>query len=215
MNTNDSKFLPFKVFNFFFIRHAPTAANYTGSMVNGYDNADIVSMEKPSDWEDRVGKFVPRDSRIPIFSSPAKRCRQTAQMLFGDAKIIENALFSEFDCAGLGDRKFWEITEQEFNDCVNVKTSDMLERAHLIFQEFSRQLESDYGTRTCIVVSHGMLIRYLYHYMNNNSDISPFDVINSKGFSFSNLDMLRIVYDPTIDHRYAKAYPYNPPVEHK
>lgn len=203
------------VFNYFFIRHAPTAANYNGSMVNGYDNTDIVSMEKPSDWEDRVGKFIPRDPRIPIFSSPAKRCRQTAKMLFGDAEIIENALFSEFDCAGLGDRKFWEITEQEFNSCVNVRTSDMLERAHMIFQGFGRQLESDYGTRTCIVVSHGMLIRYLYHYMTGNSDISPFDVINSKGFRFANLDMLRIVYVPTVKYQYAKAYSFKPPVEHK
>ena len=198
---------------FYFIRHAPTAANFTGSMVNGYDNADIVSTEKPADWEERIGKFIPRDTGMPIFCSPAKRCRQTAQMLFGDVEIIENDLFREFDCAGLGSRKFWEIDEAEFNACVNVTNTDMINRAMEILHGFGRQLERDYGMSHCVVVSHGMLIRYLYHFMTGNMDISPFDVIRSKGFKFANLDMLKIVDEP--GYKCVRDYHYNPPVEHK
>ncbi len=197
---------------FFFIRHAPTAANYTGSMVNGYDNADIVSTEKPADWEERIGKFITRDPGMPIFCSPAKRCRQTAQMLFGDVEIIENDLFREFDCAGLGSRKFWEINEAEFNSCVNVSNTDMINRAMEILHGFGRQLERDYGMSSCVIVSHGMLIRYLYHFMTGNMDISPFDVIRSKGFKFANLDMLKIVDEP--GYKCVRDYHFQPPVEH-
>ena len=198
---------------FYFIRHAPTAANFTGSMVNGYDNADIVSTEKPADWEERIGKFIPRDTGMPIFCSPAKRCRQTAKMLFGDVEIIENDLFREFDCAGLGSRKFWEIDEAEFNACVNVTNTDMINRAMEILHGFGRQLERNYGMSHCVIVSHGMLIRYLYHFMTGNMDISPFDVIRSKGFKFANLDMLKIVDEP--GYKCVRDYHYNPPVEHK
>lgn len=198
---------------FYFIRHAPTAANFTGSMVNGYDNADIVSTEKPADWEERIGKFIPRDTGMPIFCSPAKRCRQTAQMLFGDVEIIENDLFREFDCAGLGSRKFWEIDEAEFNACVNVTNTDMINRAMEILHGFGRQLERDYGMSHCVIVSHGMLIRYLYHFMTGNVDISPFDVIRSKGFKFANLDLLKIVDEP--GYKCVRDYHYQPPVEHK
>ncbi|WP_405325670.1 histidine phosphatase family protein [Fibrobacter sp.] len=201
---------------FYFIRHAPTAANFTGSMVNGYDNADIVSMEKPADWEERIGKFVPRYPGMPIFCSPAKRCRQTAQMLFGDVEnveIIENDLFREFDCAGLGSRKFWEIDEAEFNACVNVTNTDMINRAMEILHGFGRQLERDFGMHRCVVVSHGMLIRYLYHFMTGNMDITPFDVIRSKGFKFANLDLLQIVDEP--GYKCVRDYHFKPPVEHK
>lgn len=201
---------------FYFIRHAPTAANFTGSMVNGYDNADIVSIEKPADWEERIGKFIPRYSGMPIFCSPAKRCRQTAQMLFGDVEnveIIENDLFREFDCAGLGSRKFWEIDEAEFNACVNVTNTDMINRAMEILHGFGRQLERDFGMQRCVVVSHGMLIRYLYHFMTGNMDITPFDVIRSKGFKFANLDLLQIVDEP--GYKCVRDYHFKPPVEHK
>ena len=198
---------------FYFIRHAPTAANFTGSMVNGYDNADIVSMEKPEDWEERIGKFIDAKAREHIFCSPAKRCRQTAQMLFGDVEIIENDLFREFDCAGLGSRKFWEIDEADFNACVDVTNTDMINRALEILHGFGRQLERDYGIFRCVIVSHGMLIRYLYHFMTGNMDISPFDVIRSRGFKFSNLDMLKIVDEP--GYKCVRDYHYKPPMEHK
>jgi broad specificity phosphatase PhoE len=182
-------------------------------MVNGYDNADIVSMEKPADWEERIGKFIDADAREHIFCSPAKRCRQTAQMLFGDVEIIENDLFREFDCAGLGSRKFWEIDEAEFNACVDVTNTDMINRALEILNGFGRQLERDYGIYRCVIVSHGMLIRYLYHFMTGNMDISPFDVIRSKGFTFANLDMLKIVDEP--GYKCVRDYHYKPPMEHK
>jgi broad specificity phosphatase PhoE len=134
-------------------------------------------------------------------------------MLFGDVEIIENDLFREFDCAGLGSRKFWEIDEAEFNVCVDVTNTDMINRALEILHGFGRQLERDYGIYRCVIVSHGMLIRYLYHFMTGNMDISPLDVIRSKGFTFANLDMLKIVDEP--GYKCVRDYHYKPPMEHK
>lgn len=38
----------------YFIRHAQTTANSTGTMVAGYENSDILSLDKPEDWEEKV-----------------------------------------------------------------------------------------------------------------------------------------------------------------
>ena len=51
---------------FYFIRHAPTSANLSGSMVAGYENTDINLYDKPDDWEERVGKFIPEADRKVI-----------------------------------------------------------------------------------------------------------------------------------------------------
>jgi broad specificity phosphatase PhoE len=89
----------------------------------------------------------------------------------------------------------------------------MINRALEILHGFGRQLERDYGIRECVIVSHGMLIRYLYHFMTGNMDITPFDVIRSKGFKFANLDMLQIVDEP--GYKLVRDYHYKPPMEHK
>ena len=39
----------------YFIRHAPTSSNMSGTMTAGYENADITLLDKPDDWEERVG----------------------------------------------------------------------------------------------------------------------------------------------------------------
>lgn len=66
----------------YFVRHAPTASNLTGMMVNGYTNSDILNI-KPVDWEERVGMYIPMNARKVVLSSPAKRCVQTGELLFG------------------------------------------------------------------------------------------------------------------------------------
>lgn len=54
---------------FYFIRHWRTKFNLSGTMVKNYDDADIID-EKPVDWEQKVGKYIP--NRDYILSSPVK-----------------------------------------------------------------------------------------------------------------------------------------------
>jgi hypothetical protein len=49
--------------------------------------------------------------------------------------------------------------------------------------------------------------------MTGNMDISPFDVIRSKGFTFANLDMLKVVDEP--GYKCVRDYHYKPPMEHE
>jgi broad specificity phosphatase PhoE len=187
----------------YFIRHAPTEANLSGSMVNGYDNANIILQKKPLDWEEKVGKFIPTDMRRKVFSSPALRCIQTCELLFG-FKPSENQIrtdLQEFDCHKLGDKKFWEITEDEFNGLVQISSLEMKKRVRNI-------LTNSFGNS--ILISHGMLIRYIYHYFNGNENVSAYDVINSKGFRFSNLDLLEV----DTQTRVAIPHYYNKPIKH-
>jgi hypothetical protein len=55
-----------------------------------------------------------------------------------------------------------------------------------------------------------MVIRYIYHYLNNNKGITPYEIINSKGFTFANLDLL--VYD-TIENTILVRN-YKDPIKH-
>ena len=79
----------------YFIRHAPTEANLSGSMVNGYDNANIILQKKPLDWEEKVGKYIPK--RDYILTSPVKRCIQTCELIFGKKPLATLDDFGEFE----------------------------------------------------------------------------------------------------------------------
>ena len=67
------------------------------------------------------------------------------------------------------------------------------------------------NTNAVIAISHGMLIRYIYHYMTGNPGISAYDVINSKGFNFSNLDLLIV---DTVK-KTVEVHHYKEPIKHK
>ena len=121
---------------FYFIRHAPTSANLSGSMVAGYENTDINLYDKPDDWEERVGKFIPEADRKVIVSSPTKRCISTAKLLFDRLPTEVTTSLGEFDCKALGNKKFWEITEQEFNKLVFLPASTMEKRAMVLGRSF-------------------------------------------------------------------------------
>ena len=196
---------------FYFIRHAPTSANLSGSMVAGYENTDINLYDKPDDWEERVGKFIPEADRKVIVSSPTKRCISTAKLLFDRLPTEVTTSLGEFDCKALGNKKFWEITEQEFNKLVFLPASTMEKRAKIVLHDMGNDIRHENNTDVVIAISHGMLIRYIYHYVNGNAGISAYDIINSKGFPFSNLDLLIV---DTVK-RTVEVHHYKEPINHK
>jgi len=191
---------------FYFIRHWRTKFNLSGKMVKNYDDVDIIS-DKPEGWEEKVGKFIP--NRDYILTSPIKRCIQTCELLFNKKPTATLADFGEFDCSGIGKRKFWEMTEKEFEKYVPLTAEDMEKRAHTIFQVMPYYLQCE-GKTDCVVISHGMVIRYLYHYLTGNKGISPYKVINSEGFSFSNLDLM--IYD--TETKEIELHRYDEPISH-
>jgi len=185
----------------YFIRHWRTEANLTGKMAKNYDEADIIA-DYPEGWDKKVGCHISESECSLLVSSFAKRCQQTCELVFGRKPDMRNDIVGEFDCAALGDRKFWEMTREEFEALVPLTPKQMEEKADHIL----RFADCLHGLchENVIIMTHGMVIRYLYHYFTGNKGISAYDVINSKGFEFSNLDML--VYDTETHqvtvHRY-------------
>lgn len=177
----------------YFLRHAPTAANLTGTMVQDYDREPIVGTI-PEHWQEDIGQYLPKiDINTPVISSPAKRCLQTAELLFKiPPTMILNEL-NEFDCGKLNNLKFWEITKEEFENAVLLKPEDMERQIDLVFKFFDSMHGAFPNIDNIVCISHGMVTRYIYHYLTGNKGISAYDVINSNGFKFYNLDLL--VYD--------------------
>lgn len=192
----------------YFIRHAPTKSNLTGKMVKNYDNAKIIKTDTTI-WETTIGKYIPIEARNYVLCSPAKRCQQTCELLFNHKPLACMNEFAEFDCSGLGKNKFWEITREEFENLVPLKPEEMAYKAKDIFINLVKQFNYEH-IEHCTIISHGMFIRYLYHYLIGNKDISAYDVINSKGFKFSNLDLM--IYDTETNE--ISVYNYKDPVNH-
>lgn len=177
----------------YFLMHALTAVNLTGTMVQDYDREPIVGT-MPEHWQEDIGQYLPKiDINTPVISSPAKRCLQTAELLFKiPPTMILNEL-NEFDCGELNNLKFWEITKEEFENAVLLKPEDMERQIDLIFKFFYSMHGAFPNIDNIVCISHSMVIRYIYHYLTGNKGISAYDVINSNGFKFYNLDLL--VYD--------------------
>lgn len=195
----------------YFIRHAQTIANSTCAMVAGYENSDILSLDKPEDWEEKVGQYIQESDRKYIVSSPTKRCISTAKILFDKLPNEVTNCLGEFDCKALGSRKFWEITKQEFDKLVFLPASTMEKRALEILYYMRNVVKHEANVDAVVCISHGMLIRYLYHFMTNHKDISAYDVINSVGFKFANLDLLII---DTVK-KTVEVHNYQEPINHK
>ena len=177
----------------YFLRHAPTAANLTGTMVQNYEREPIVGT-MPEHWQEDIGQYLPKiDINTPVISSPAKRCRQTAELLFKIQPMMILNELNEFDCGGLNNLKFWEITKEEFENAVLLKPEDMERQIDSVFKFFDSMHGAFLNIDNIVCISHGMVIRYIYHYLTGNKGISAYDVINSNGFKFYNLDLL--VYD--------------------
>ena len=194
----------------YFVRHAPTSANSTGTMAVGYENADITLLDKPDDWEDTVGCHIPAEARRVILSSPTKRCVSTAKMLFDTYPTELTELLGEFDCKALGKLKFWEISETDFNQKVFLPAATMESRARAILSELVNNVRHEEQVDSFVSISHGMVIRYMYHFLNGNPGISAYKVINSVGFRFSNLDLLVV----DTDKMKTEDYHWNKPIDH-
>lgn len=177
----------------YFLRHALTAANLTGTMVQDYDREPIVGT-MPEHWQEDIGQYLPKiDINTPVISSPTKRCLQTAELLFKIPPMMILNELNEFDCGKLNNLKFWEVTKEEFENTVLLKPEDMERQIDLVFKFFDSMHNAFPNIDNIVCISHGMVIRYIYHYLTGNKGISAYDVINSNGFKFYNLDLL--VYD--------------------
>ena len=145
----------------YFIRHAPTSSNMSGTMTAGYENADITLLDKPEDWEERVGCHISDEARNTIISSPTRRCLSTSKLLFDRYPDEVSNDLGEFDCKGLAPRKFWEVTRDEFETLVPMRPSTMELRAKAILSEMANNIKHENGVDSFVAVSHGMAIRYL------------------------------------------------------
>ncbi len=169
----------------YFIRHAPTPANFVGAMIKNYNETNIIN-EEPVGWKEKVGCHLPElNINTPIITSPALRCQQTAKLLFDRVPDIILKELDEFDCSGLGDRKFWEITEEEFCNCVKLNSNDMEKQIDLLFDTCYSLNTMFHNINHIICISHGMVISYIYHYLTGRKNATPFDIINSKNFKLS------------------------------
>lgn len=202
----------------YFIRHAPTMANMTGSMVPNYETTEIIppTIEEICRWQELVGRHIDY-IWTRIYYSPTVRAKQTANLflcrgtnyLISSIGVTGSELeeLKEFDCAGLGDKKFWKISKDEFSRLVPELTSQSMSMQAGILDAKLRNS----GMSNCVCVSHGMLIRYMFHYYTGRKDVHPYDIINSKDFTFGHLDMM--VYD--TDRQRIELYRYGKPVLHE
>lgn len=173
----------------YFIRHAPTKVNLTGEMMNRYDEFGAIIPFDVDVWQNNVGKFIDWDTVGAVWTSSAIRTIQTAQAIIGgDIEIDINKNLNEFDCSGLGDKKFWEVSEEEFNTLTKLDGKACRFQIAKLFDEIADWIEENDKDLVCI--THGMFTRLMYTVLTNNGDHSMYDIINSKTFQFRNLDML-------------------------
>ena len=139
----------------------------------------------PKRWMNEIGRYIDRNYATPYITSPALRCIQTERALFGQNPDYVFSELDEFDCSVLNRLKFWEISKDEFNQCVKLTSADMRAQIEKLFDKL-KYFNPDIPI---VCITHGMVARYLYHYLSGNPDISPYDIITSVGFKFANLDM--------------------------
>lgn len=194
----------------YLIRHAPTEANLNGSMLKNYEATHILNFDVLK-WQNTYKDIIKYVDGV--FTSETVRAKETANALFPFHDIKTLNYLNEFDCSGLGDKKFWEITETEFNDLVDLTADDMQRQVKKLFDWFV----NGYFER-CACVSHGMFIRAVCDIIQD-VDYTPYTVINSENTKIANLDVVQIDWHRTNDGQYEIAnclvYPYSKPVNHK
>lgn len=171
--------------NLYFLRHAPTLANITGSMVKNYNSYGILSLENNiiENWKKEVGVYLPNNFKIVC--SPQKRCIDTAKLLFEDKPFQISTNLEEFDCSGIGDRKFWELSEEEFTKSTHLFKQEMYVRIIRLFKELRSKFKEE---DNIICISHGFYIRTVISYMRGMLD-TPLELLCSKNIKFNNLDL--------------------------
>ena len=105
----------------YFIRHAPTIVDQTGEMIKNYRKININPLSKSEMylWFNNVGRYIKKFNRVYI--SNTTRAYETSQLLMNSKEIIVDDDLNEIDCSGLGNKKFWEINEDEFNELLKDK----------------------------------------------------------------------------------------------
>jgi len=180
----------------YLIRHALTEANLAGSMVKNYDEYPIIDFDVEK-WYEKAPQELKNIKKVYI--SDTLRTRQTAEKLFPNAEIKVFKWLNEFDCSGLGDKKFWQITEEEFNQLVDLSPE-------LIYgQCFHAAIRMDYindNYGDAIYIGHGMKMRALirffklgFQYKNfkfGPKEFNAYRLINSLDEDFKNLDICSI-----------------------
>lgn len=172
----------------FYIRHAPTMANINGDIVEDYDGQSVVFFDKDN-WYEKVGSNLPKDFKL--FISPAKRCKETAKVLFPEKDYTVIQDLAEFDLSELNksDKKFWEIDEETFNKYIFLPERSIINR--WLNALGSMLCKCDSNDDTVVVIGHGFYGRLVNEIYQNNDD-SVFDILNSKNFQFRNLDVMKI-----------------------
>ena len=176
----------------YLIRHAPTEANMSGSMVKDYNSQPIIKFDTEA-WHKKLPEL--KDVK-KVYISDTLRTRQTAEALFPDAEIEVLDCLTEFDCSALGDKKFWELTENEFNNLVHISPEEICCEC---IKTFTR-LNSLNRNSDVICISHGMKIRALIHFYKKLiegpfepvKELSAYRIINSLDENFKNLDVCQI-----------------------
>ena len=198
--------------NLYIIRHATTKANLGGEMVDDYAHQHILPFNADK-WHNKVGKYLPKN--FQIISSPAERCLETTKALFNREPDLITDNLAEFDCKDIGQHKFWEMTKEEFEWYVKIKPQDMsMQISKFLTQIYTNDINLstiEPGGNNYVIVTHGMVARYMYHWFNKNESISAYDVINSNGFKFANLDMFTYK-QPTGD---INVYRFKEPINHR
>lgn len=168
---------------FFYIRHAPTEANINGEMVKDYNSYSILPFDTDK-WHKEIGVNLP--SNFKLFVSPAKRCQETASALFPNHEYKVLNSLEEFDCSVLNGKKFWEISEEEFNKLTKFDKEKMIDKCATMLCEIA---DNAYFDDDIVIIGHGFYGRFLCSYWRGDND-SIYNILNSKNFQLRNLDMV-------------------------
>lgn len=177
--------------NLYFLRHAPTLANITGEIVKDYDSYGIIPLENNTieNWKKEVGTQLPKDFKIVC--SPQKRCIDTAKLLFEDKPFQISTNLKEFDCSGIGNRKFWELSEEEFTISTHLFKQEMYVKIIRLLKELRLKFKDEDNV---VCISHGFYTRTVISYIRGMLD-TPLELLCSKNIKFNNLDLYDLYND--------------------
>ena len=176
----------------FLIRHNKTARKQ-GEIVKNYADSDILVFDK-NEWYNKTKSLLDiKSDDNTIYSSPVKRCKQTALMLTfsklnANQYVCLNSL-KEFEMPPL-DKPFTQCTKEEFEAKVKITPAEMKQQA-LQFLQYILYLDA----KNIVAVSHGTFICYLQWLLRGNPDISLYDVITSKEIDMMPLDTVELVIE--------------------
>ena len=181
----------------YLIRHAPTYANTCGKMVKNYDSYSILPFNRNVVIDGLIGNSC--ISYGNIYVSKTERAIQTAETLFPKAlgyKVLKE--LNEFDCSGIGDQAFWEMSEEDFNKQSGLTGKKIRNGVEKLLKKLYKMEKNLGGDIIC--VGHGLKLRAVLRYLKIAStnvrpepkDFNPYRLINSLDEQIRNLDSIKI-----------------------